>query len=134
MNNQPEIPLTLEHQFEIERCKVYLQEHPEKAQKIAIAQLTCHLELVEECQRLKAENTRLKSISLPPFGTPSQGRLQAEYDDLRSEYLKVLKENAHLRQDLKDLMQLIDSLTQDVSLDSLAEDHVTLPDFIEEVL
>ncbi len=134
MNNQPERPLTLEHQFEIERCKIYLQENPEKAQKIAIAQLTFHLELVEECQRLKAENTSLKSLSLFPVQTPSHGWLQAEYDDLRSEYLKVLKENAHLRQDNKDKMQLIDALTKDDSLDSLTEDNILLPDFIEEVL
>ena len=133
MNTQPERPLSLEHQFEIERCKIYLQENPGKAKQIAIAQLTFHLELVEECQRLKAENTSLKSISLFPAQTPSHGRLQAEYDDLRSEYLKVLKENAHLHQDNKDLMQLIDSLTSDNSLDSLAEENV-LPDFIEEVL
>lgn len=105
MNNQPEIPLTLEHQFEIERCKVDLQEHPEKSQRVALAQLRFHLELVEECQRLKAENIRLKSISLPPFGTPSQGRLQAEYDEERSSYLDVLIKNDRLRKENIQLSQ-----------------------------
>ena len=134
MNNQPETPLSLEHELALIRCEDYLKKDPQKAIPIALMQLRFYLEMLEENERLEAENKKLKSISLFPAQTPSHGRLQAEYDDLRSEYLKVLKENAHLRQDLKDLMQLIDSLTQDVSLDSLAEDHVTLPDFIEEVL
>ena len=141
MNNQPERLLSLEHQFEVERCKIYLQENPENSQRIALAQLRLHLELVEECQRLEAENTRLQSISLPPFSTPSHGRLQAEYDDLRSEYLDVLiknarlhKENQQLSQENLDFKQVIDALTKDDSLDSLTEDNVPLPDSIEEVL
>ena len=134
MNNQPKTTLSLEHELALIRCQDYLKKEPEKAILIALMQLRFHLEMLEENERLSAENTRLKSISLPPFGTPPHGRLQAEYDDLRSEYLKVLKENAHLRQDKKDLMQLIDSLTSDDSLDSLTEDDVFLPDFIDEVL
>ena len=140
MNNQPK-PLSLEHELALIRCQDYLQKEPEKAILIALMQLHFHLEMLEEIERLEAENIRLKSISLPPFGTPSQGRLQAEYDDLRSEYLDVLiknarlrKENIRLSQDNKDKMQLIDALTKDDSLDSLAKDNVTLPDFIEEVL
>ena len=133
MNNQPE-PLSLEHELALIRCQDYLKKEPEKAMTIALMQLRFYLEMLEENERLEAENTRLKSISLFPAQTPSHGRLQAEYDDLRSEYLKVLKENAHLRQDNKDKMQLIDALTQDDSLDSLTEDNILLPDFIEEVL
>ncbi len=140
MNNQPE-PLSLEHELALIRCQDYLKKEPEKAMTIALMQLHFHLEMLEECQRLEAENTRLKSISLPPFSTPSHGRLQAEYDDLRSEYLDVLiknarlrKENQQLSQENHDFKQVIDALTKDDSLDSLTEDNVFLPDFIEEIL
>ena len=133
MNNQPK-PLSLENELALIRCQDYLKKDPQKAIPIALMQLRFYLEMLEENERLEAENKKLKSISLFPAQTPSHGRLQAEYDDLRSEYLKVLKENAHLRQDLKDLMQVIDALTKDDSLDSLTEDNILLPDFIEEVL
>ncbi len=141
MNNQPETTLSLEHELALIRCKDYLQKEPEKAMTIALMQLRFHLEMLEENERLSAENTRLKSISLPPFGTPSHGRLQAEYDDLRSEYLDVLiknarlqKENQQLSQENHNFKQVIDALTKDDSLDSLTEDNILLPDFIEEVL
>ena len=121
-----DVPLSLEHQFDLTRCEIYLQQQPEKAASIALMQFRFHLERLEECQRLEAENQKLKSLSLPPFSTRSHGQLQTEYDDLRLAYLKVTQENARLRQDKKDLMQLIDSLTK--------EDDVSLPDFIQQIL
>ena len=104
-------------------------------------QLRFHLEMLEENERLSAENKKLKSLSLFPVQMPSHGRLPAEYDDLHSEFVDVLiknarlhKENQQLSQENKDLKQLIDALTKDDSFDSLNEEDVFLPDSIDKVL
>ncbi len=49
----------------------------------------------------------------------------AEYSDLREEYIKTQKENAYLKKENHDLMQLIDAMTDDKS---------PLPDFLSQIL
>ncbi len=49
----------------------------------------------------------------------------AEYSDLREQFIKTQKENAYLKKENQDLIQLIDALTDDKS---------PLPDFLLPIL
>ena len=117
MNNQP---LPLESEFEVKRLELYLDQNPEKAQELAIIYFEDYLELVQEYKKLEQQK---KSPSLPPIPPPSLSRLQAEYDDLREEYAKVLKVNDSLRREVKELTELSCALSD--------EDY-PLPSFLKE--
>ncbi len=119
MNNQP---LSLEYQFEVKRLKLYLDTHPQESLRLAIAHFEDYLELVHEYKKL---DQKYKSNSLPPITKKIYARLQSEYYDLREEYIKTQKENAYLKKENHDLMQLIDAMTDDKS---------PLPDFVEAIL
>ena len=84
--------LPLHSQFDLARLKLHLQEHPEQASQIAIAQFTYHLELLEENRKLEK---KLESASEPSFPRLSKTRLQKEYENLRQEHKKLL--NAYAR-------------------------------------
>lgn len=102
--------LPLHAQFDIARLKLHLKEHPEQAQQIAIEQFTYHLELLEENRKLEQE---LQSPSLPSFPKSSNTSLQNEYDDLREEYTKLLNAYARVTQENHNLIELIDTLTNE---------------------
>ncbi len=82
--------LPLHNQFDIIKLKLHLHKYPEQAKPIAIQQFTYHLEMLAENERLEAENQKLKSVSLPPFGTPSHGQLQNQYDELLAREVMML--------------------------------------------
>lgn len=84
LKNMNQIPFSSEHQLELERCQLFLKEHPELASTIAYIQFQYHLEKLEECQLL-----------------------QAKYNDLLFEYKKVLQQNQQLKKENSDLTQLI---------------------------
>ena len=78
--------------------------------QLAIGYFEDYLELIEYCKKLKAQK---KSVSLPLFFNPSLGRLQAEYDDLKEEYRKVLRVNDSLSHKVKDLIELASALSNE---------------------
>ncbi len=104
--------LPLHPQFDLARLKLHLQEHPEQAEQIAIAQFTYYLEALEENRKLEK---KLQSSCLPSFSRLSNTRVQKEYDDLLQEHKKLLSSYARLRQKNQNLRELIDSLTHDNS-------------------
>ncbi len=99
--------LPLHSQFDIARLKLHLQEHPEQAQEIAMAQFTYHLELLEETRKLEK---KLQSASDPSFPRLSNTRLQNEYDDLRKEYQKILNSHSRLDRENHKLKQFLSFL------------------------
>ena len=99
--------LPLHNQFDIIKLKLLLHKHPEKAKTIAIEQFTYHLEMLAENERLEAENKKLKSVSLPPFGTPSHGQLQRQYDELLECYSDLSAKFHNLTAENKALYQLL---------------------------
>ncbi len=113
--------LSLESQFEVKRLKLYLDTHPQESLRLAIAHFEDYLELVHEYKKL---DQKYKSNCLSPIITKIYARLQSEYYDLREEYIKAQKENAYLKKENHDLMQLIDAMTDDKS---------PLPDFLRQI-
>ena len=99
--------LPLHNQFDIIKLKLHLHKYPEQAKPIAIQQFTYHLEMLAETERLEAEIKKLKSVSLPPFGTPSHGKLQSQYDDLLKCYTELLTKFRNLTEENKALYQLL---------------------------
>ena len=99
--------LPLHNQFDIIKLKLYLKQHPEQAKTIAITQFTYYLEMLTENERLETENKKLKSVSLPPFGTPSHGKLQRQYDELLECYTELLGKFRNLGEENKALYQLL---------------------------
>ena len=99
--------LPLHNQFDIIKLKLHLHKYPEQAKSIAIQQFTYHLEMLAENERLEAEIKQLKSVSLPPFGTPSHGQLQREYDELLECYKDLLQKFLNLGEENKALYELL---------------------------
>ena len=99
--------LPLHNQFDLIKLKLHLHKHPEQAKSIAIAQFTYHLEMLAENEKLEAENQKLKSVSLPPFGTPSHGQLQKQYDELLECYTELLSKFLNLTEENQALYQLL---------------------------
>ncbi len=99
--------LPLHNQFDIIKLKLLLHKHPSQAKDIAIAQFTYHLEMLAENERLEAENKKLKSVSLPPFGTHSHGQLQSQYDELLECYKDLLQKFLNLGEENKALYELL---------------------------
>ena len=112
----------LHNQFEVELLKRYLIEHPQESIRLAVAHFEDYLELVNEYKKLEQ---KYKSNSIPPITRKIYGRLMAEYSDLREQFIKTQKENAYLKKENQDLIQLIDALTDDKS---------PLPDFLLPIL
>ncbi len=108
----------LHNSFEVELLKRYLDAHPQESMRLAIAHFSDYLELVHEYKKLEQ---KYKSNSIPPITKKIYARLMGEYSDLREQYIKSQKENAYLKKENHDLMQLIDALTDDKS---------PLPDFL----
>ncbi|MGK7893115.1 MAG: hypothetical protein AB4372_05650 [Xenococcus sp. (in: cyanobacteria)] len=104
--------LPLHAEFDITRLKLHLQEHPEQAQQIAIEQFTYYLEALEENRKLEQ---KLQSPSLSSCSQISNTRLQNEYDDLRQEYKKILNAYTRLRRENQNLMELINTPSNDNS-------------------
>ena len=100
--------LSLESQFAVKRLKLYLDQNPEKAIELAISYFEDYLELIEYCKKLEAQKN---SVSLPLFLKPSLGGIKAEYDDLKEEYIKILRVNDSLRHKVKDLIELASALS-----------------------
>ena len=105
--------LTLHPQFDIIKLKLHLKHKPQDAHRLAIEHFQDYLEVVERYKQLEAENQKIKSPSLPPFGTPSHGRLQRNYDDLLSYYTELSADFLNLTEENKALIQLLDALTND---------------------
>ena len=117
--------LPLHNQFDIIKLKLHLHKYPEQAKTIAIQQFTYHLEMLAENEKLEAENKKLKSVSLPPtdlefnsrsqagahsappFGTPSHGQLQKQYDELLECYSELLTKLRNLAEENKALYKLL---------------------------
>ena len=104
--------LPLHSQFDLARLKLHLQEHPEQASQIAIAQFTYHLELLEETRKLEK---KLESASEPSFPRLSNTRLQNKYDDLLQEHKKLLNAYAHVIQENHHLKHIRKSPTNNHS-------------------
>ena len=99
--------LPLHAQFDIIRLKCHLRNHPEDAYELAVGHYQDYLEVVEQYKQLLAENKKLKSVSLPPFGTPSHGQLQSQYDDLLECYKDLLQKFLNLGEENKALYELL---------------------------
>ena len=112
----------LHNSFEVELLKRYLIEHPQESIRLAITHFEDYLEVVHEYKKLEQ---KYKSNSIPPITKKIYARLMGEYSDLREQYIKTQKENAYLKKENHDLMELIDAMTDDKS---------PLPDFIEAIL
>lgn len=103
--------LPLHNQFnialEVVKLKLYLKKHPEQSTQLAIEHFQDYLEVVERYKQLEAENNQLKSPSLPPFPTPSHGKLQRNYDELLKSYTEILAERRNLKQENNALFDLL---------------------------
>ncbi len=98
----------LHNEFEIECLKRYLDKHPSEAHRLAVAHLDDYLEVVYEYKKLEQ---KLKSPSLSAIISKIYSRLRKEHENLQKQYLKVVEENACLKKENHDLMELTDSLT-----------------------
>jgi|GEM_PF-4378496 len=114
-------PSQLHNTFEVELLKRYLDANPQESRRLAIAHFEDYLELVHEYKKLEQKQ---KSPSLPPIINKIHSRLRREHENLQKQYLKVVKENACLKKENQDLMQLINNLTDKKS---------PLPDFIRRI-
>ena len=108
--------LSLHSQFDIIRLKLYLRNHPEKAQELAVGHYQDYLEVVARYKQLLEENQKLKSVSLPPFGTPSHGQLQRQYDELLECYTELLGKFRNLSEENKALYQLLQGNNPELSI------------------
>ena len=116
MNSQPEIPLSLEAQFDLIKLKLHLEEHPEQSAQIALMQFRFYLEASEKLQRLQAENKELQAKLNPQspslFPVPNQAltKLQQNYDELLESYAELQRAYLDICEDNKNLRQLLDIL------------------------
>ena len=99
--------LPLHAQFDLIRLKLHLRKNPEESYELAVGHYQDYLEVVERYKQLEAENKKLKSVSLPPFGTPSHGQLQSQYDELLECYKALLQKFLNLGEENKALYELL---------------------------
>ncbi len=111
----------LHNEFEIECLKRYLDKHPSEAHRLAVAHFSDYLEVVHEYKKLEQ---KLKSPSLSAIIGKIYSRLRKEHENLQQKYGKLVQENTCLKKENHDLMELIDSLTNNKSL---------IPDFFRRI-
>ena len=101
--------LSLHAQFDVIKLRLHLRQHPQDSHRLAIEHFQDYLEVVERYKKLEAEHQQLKSPSLPPLTTPSQGQLQRKYDELFKAYQELLKHHKNLVEENDALLVLLEN-------------------------